>query len=351
MEKDPSSGRRTVDTPFFVKRSKKRFPIDLGSVALYAVALGGAFVACCPHQAPPIDNSIEGLLEIAGTFRDRASLSLAYAAQNGNCESALQPYLNSQTGQDDLLWPLFFQGSIIIGGRLPSPAPLIAYYNTIYDTAFVTQWRVESSGWTLTKAIIRHGADLEGKERPAAARIARWLGPKQIPPDSLQQQFARFQKDWEKLHPGEEASAYDLTSNLNDERTFGEFEAQMDIGARSMRMICQGELAPVGLIANELCSALRAGNADILDHLIPSGNPQPIANLIRIPVVFLAELRPCYALFAEEKTLVFFLPKDQPNFMAIYELGKSNQASVAPLSFVVFNLLSPQQAAEKGGEI
>jgi hypothetical protein len=298
-------------------------------------------------QQPSYVSPVTSLLEQAQDFREAASLDLAYAAQKGGSEKVLKPFMKGPVFQDKLAWPLFFQGTLMFAGHLGSDAPLIAYYNVIYDVAFITQWRLGAKGWEITQVAVRQGVDLQGKERPSSPRFARWLRSGITLQVAMQKQYAQFQSDWNKLHPANGEAEYALTAAAGDADTLSEFEGQLEVGLERFRMIHEGDAAQLGQAAAALCQALRENRADDLRRLVPANNPITVAEMLKIPEESRAAMRTCYAILTPEKWLVFLVPPNQPNLLGIYELTSkdmSGEEYLAATSAIFFDIMAAPQS-------
>jgi hypothetical protein len=346
-------------------------------VVIFAVAVGlGVYFALRPQPAqiasPPsaAHSSVEssasyspsagddgekavdaGFLLEAARFREMAGRNLAAAAAEFKGSAALKALIDSTLSQDEVSWPLFFQGSIVFGGRLPSRAPVMVYYHPIYDTAVLTQWQKEGERWVIKRALVRSGFDLEGKGAPGVTRAARWLGGKMPLAVALQRQCADFQAQIEKLHPRMSREPGELAPAAGDAQALRELEVQLSLGVLSFRVLNQAEGMPAASFINEFRAALKDRNQSGIQSHLPRENAINASMLCQMNPEISANLRQHYAIFTPQKVLVFLIPSNQPSYLGIYEftiLPDNPTPPIKPASLVFVDLMPQLTQAGSG---
>lgn len=265
-----------------------------------------------PNLPPKLD-----LLREATRFRGEAmGTGLVQAVEHQGGAQGLKVLTDSPVFQKaPALWSYFFSGSVILGGCMESPAPVIAYYNPYLDGVLLTQWEMKEG-----KAVIRN-ADLRIASRMAGQpirnpKLAWWIAELAVKPlpVALKTQYAAFLAAFARAFPVEAANAVALGTSPEaaEARTILERQA---IAAFANLAYLQDPKALAhlpGLVT--LRQALASGDALILDKLLPPGNPVKGGMLAAQPGWIRREAVPVYALAGAKHTLVLLAPIAAPRY-------------------------------------
>lgn len=213
------------------------------------------------------------------------------------------------------IWSYFFSGTVILGGHMESPKPVVAYYNPYLDAVLLTQWeRVEG------KALIR-AADLRIASRMAGQatlnpKLAWWVAElsRRPAPVGLKEQYAAFLKAFARDFPVDATAVVTLGSHPDAVEARTVIERQAVASFANLAHL-QNPTAPVHkpeLAA--LREALKSGDALLLEKLLPRDNPMTAATLAAQPGWVRREAVPIYALAGAKRTIVLLAPTASPRF-------------------------------------
>ena len=213
------------------------------------------------------------------------------------------------------IWSYFFSGTVILGGHMESPKPVVAYYNPYLDAVLLTQWeQVEG------KALIR-AADLRIASRMAGQptlnpKLAWWVAElsRRPAPVGLREQYAAFLKAFARDFPVGATAVVTLGSRPDAAEARAVIERQAVASFANLAHL-QNPEAPAhkpGLAA--LREALTSGDALLLEKLLPRNNPMTAAALASQPGWVRREAVPIYALAGAKRAVVLLAPTASPRF-------------------------------------
>lgn len=316
---------------------------------------GGAPTTAAEAKAKPALPPKLDLLREAALFRHAASGSaLPELVEQHGGDRTLGILTESPVFRKaPAIWSYFFSGTVILGGHMESPKPVVAYYNPYLDAVLLTQWeQVEG------KALIR-AADLRIASRMAGQatlnpKLAWWVAELSRRPAAagLKEQYAAFLKAFARNFPVEATTVMTLGTHpdATEARTVIERQALASFANLAHLQNPEAPVHQPGLVA--LREALRSGDSLLLEKLLPGNNPMTAAALASQPGWVRREAVPIYALAGVKRTIVLLAPTASPRFCLLTAWGvapASKLESAVPFDLDGGLTPAPRKSSGTGG--
>jgi hypothetical protein len=262
----------------------------------------------------PLKNAV---LKEAILFRKGASSSnLPKTIEAYHGKSALRIIVDSPMYKEaPAVWSYFFSGSIILGGNLESPNPIIAFYNPFLDGVLLTQWDMQGGSPQIIGADLRIASRMTA-QKAANPSLAWWVSEmsKRPIPQVLKEQYNAFLPAFTREFPVDSNQVIKLEAGQEAANSRAILERQAMASFANLVNL-QNPKSPV--FSQDLATlkkALRTGDVPALARMMPANNPMKAETLAGQPGWIRQSAVPMYALAGNTKMIVLLAPSDAPRF-------------------------------------
>jgi len=235
-------------------------------------------------------------------FRDAMSVDADKAIKTYNANiSGFNGYTSSQINKKaPSVWRYFFATSIALIGNAHGDSPVSAYYNPYLDTAIYVKWSYDGNEYAPQKMTIDA---YEGNNKEVS--VPRWL-ENGAAPITLLKTYQSFRDGFETKYPFNEKRSADIPTSADPSYEREVMEARSLRALLELSMVLRNKnSSPVNEGWKSFTNAVKTGNADKIDGLLPDNNVMSAQQVLDIPKLMRNNMSPAYVLIGDEYSTLY----------------------------------------------